>query len=245
MDTFNIISGLITITSFIFAFVLHLNEKGLRQRLESGLLILISSMDKISAMEEESKYKKLHMGVAAAATRDHAIALLKSFSDKEERIKTWDMGITDEAIEERIRKRRMAHGISYGGCVITGQEVTIRTGKKLIEDIVKNDSIRCVGGRYNDLYTGTCKSTKIFDVPNYVEINGSLKVTANHQVYCREFGWIEATDIKIGYELRNDSMKWDIVSCIRLVDQPSKAVAMSTTAGNYFVSGYLVHNEEK
>ena len=245
MDAFNVIAGLITIASFVFALVIYVKDRGLRRHIESGLLILIGSMDKIAAMEESSKFKKLHMGIAAAAARDHAIALLKSFSDKEERIKTWDMGITDEEIEEKIKTRRKAHGISYGGCVVTGQHVGATSGNIVIENIKKEQKLIGYNIELNTTCDCTCKRIEVFDVPNYLEINSSLKVTANHELFCRYIGWIDAIDIRIGFELLTEDREWSIVETIKFIKEPAKAVAMSTSSENYFASGYLVHNDHK
>jgi hypothetical protein len=48
LDSFNVVSGIVTIASFIFALILFIQDRTLKQSLEAGLTGLIGTLDTLA-----------------------------------------------------------------------------------------------------------------------------------------------------------------------------------------------------
>ena len=243
MDTFNIISGIITIVSFVFALLIYIKDKSLKSNIEAGLLSLIHSLDKLALMAEKDKFNKTHMGVISETLRDQAISLLKSFSKEEKRFNTFGFGITEENIEEIIKKREEMVGLDHKGCIIANQWVNGQKANIMVEDLKPGMEIKSLNSNLNNLLTSTVDKVSSHNVGNYVEINNKLSVTSTQKLFCKRRGWIYASEITIGDELLTQNLEWETIGAILLKKECSIAYAISTNSNNLFVNGYLVHNK--
>lgn len=245
MDQFNIIAGIITIVSFIFAIVIYFTDKSFKQHMESGLIGLINSLDKMAAMKEEKHITKKEMGIVAESARDHAISLLKSFSDKEERFRTFSFGINEKNIENVIEERKKANGLSYGGCILSGQDVAVAPDSTLdIGKVCVDGPLITYDENAHKITRGVVEAILEHETSNYLLINDELALTANHKVKCRDRGWISVDRLTIGDEILRIDLQWKLVRSISLIQKSSKVFDITASDGNLFVNGYLIHNKQ-
>ena len=255
MDTFNIAAGLVTLMSFAYAVytnikinhVKEINDKEtsqLKRHLGKGLNVLINNLDKIDYMEELDEHTKKTMAVAASGARDHAIALLMSFSDESEIIKTWDWN-TEGEFKEKIKQRQERLGVGTGGCILEGQMVNTGDGTLKIEDLKMGCDVLGYDQNMSNVRKGRVVNVEIHNVSNHMLLNKKISVTCDHQVYCKDKGWLEALELMIGDELLNFEGNEEIVKSIEYISSPQKAYAIGTTTANIFVNGILLHNKMK
>ena len=245
LDMFNLISGAITIIAFIFSIAIYIRDKAWRSNLESGLIGLIGNLDLLVFSSYDDEVTKNEINAMSAMIRNQTIALLKSFSDKEERFRTFDFGFSDEEITERIKKRKEVLGIDYKGCIVPDQAVLTPMKTQLVQDLKPGDVVLSYS-LHKKSYT---RSTVIYNSKhkskNYIVINDNLKVTANHSIYTKCKGWIQSSEVTIGDELLKQG-EWEIVSSIELHPQGTDTFEVKVDyPNNLFISGYLVHNSPK
>jgi hypothetical protein len=246
VDAFNIICGIVTLVSFVVATVQYFIDRGFKKYAEAELQSLIGILDKTAAMEEEDRYQKSHMAVAAANARDQAIGLLRSFSRINQRLETYDFGIDgkDDGEKKRKRKEKLGVEIGGGGCVLCGQLVSLPIGQIQIDEIGIGDEVISAD---QELASRTSKvlSKSEHLVSEYLSLNEKLCVTANHSIYVRDQGWKSAGGAEVGEFLMKSNGQWEEIISIEKRTGQFRVVAMATEGRNYFVNGLLVHNEQK
>lgn len=243
MDIFNIIAGVVTIISFVFALVLYLKDKDLTKTVEQGILGIINTFDKIATMRDDADATKQQMSIVAEGGRDHAISLLRSFSDKNERHPTYTFGFTGDTIEQIIDERLKHHGIGRKGCIVAGQQVSHRGGKILIDRIEPGVEVLAFDSHDCSLCTTRVIQIREAIDGEYLNINGVLSVTDSHRVWTHDKGWVTALNLKVGDQLFNEQLAWEPVKSIARRTRTTMVYGIETSKGNLFVGGYLVHNK--
>jgi hypothetical protein len=245
MDLFNFLAGVVSIASFVFAFALHIKRKALLGHLEAGLLGLIGTLDKIAAMGGLSGFSKKDLRIAAEGARDQSIALLKSFSVKEQRLPTYDFGIDQESIEETMRKRKETLGLDEGVfCIVQSQQISYKESLFPVETVSPGIKISAYDENIRKIVLTKVKAISQHIAPAYLVINDSLSVTGNHQVLCRNRGWIPSSDLVLGDELMTNTGHWKPVVSTRVQKGVVRVYSVSTEIGNLFANGFLVHNKQ-
>lgn len=244
LDWFYVVSGLITIGAFVFAIYVYLLDRGLKRQLENGLLALIGTLDRVAAMDELDEYEKAHLAIGAAAVRDHAIALLASFSDANKRLKTFDFGFDDEELEKLIEKRRRATGVGLpGGCILGGQKVCASPMPFLIEEVKVGDNVLSLDGSFEIAET-VVNNVARGVADRFITIDEELSVTESQKILVRDKGWVSAARLRIGDEVYLDTNRWKAINNLNHGTGGFDIFAVETSVGNLFVNGILVHNKK-
>jgi Pretoxin HINT domain len=250
LDTFNVICGIVTIASFLLSVVLFIQDHTLRRSLEAGLIGLIGTLDTLayaakgpdeSEVIESSEKRALRAKLLgyAVSSRNHAIALLKSFSDKEERFKTFDFGLDGDSAQERLQQRKEKFL-----CVAAGQPVHTPQGVKLIDEISAGDIVLSFDVKGGLLATDKVTAVRAAEADRYIRLNDHLEVTESHRLWCLERGWVTADHLQLGDVLVTAAGKTDTVVSLRLVPERVKVFALSVKSHScFFVGGYLAHNK--
>jgi hypothetical protein len=84
------------------------------------------------------------------------------------------------------------------------------------------------------------------EVVKYLEINGTLRVTAEHLIFDVERGWLAAGQLAVGSVLLNSKNEPVPVRSIDtlLPDEPVYNLHIDADCHNYFADGVLVHNSK-
>jgi hypothetical protein len=246
LDTFNIISGIVGIISFLFSIYLYLHEKALKENIESGLLGLIGNLDDLAYSSGERGVTKKVLEAKSMMIRNQAIAILKSFSDTEKRFHTFDFGFTDDDIEQRIKKRKEALGIDRKGCIVEGQHIRTVGGVKPVNSISIGEKLVSFLPSSPRKADSSVISFEKHHVNNYLLINNVLAVTANHLILTRSRDWVEAIDLTIGDEIFSFDNEWVMIKSICFIEQEVDSFSLKLSEiPVYFVEGFLVHNSPK
>jgi hypothetical protein len=249
LDTFNIVAGIVTMISFVLSVILFIQDRALRRSLEAGLTGLIGTLDTLayaakgsddSATSEITDAEVRLMVLAyAIASRSHAISLLKSFSNREERFKTYDFGLDGDTPQQRIQRRNERHL-----CAVTGQSVHTSEGVRLIDLLTPGDSVLSYDTQTGKYVNDEVLKVRAAQTDSYIRLNQALEVTASHRLWCSERGWIPADDVRVGDVLLTADGRGETVTSIELVTEPAKVFAVSVkTHACFFVGGYLAHNK--
>ena len=245
MNTFNIICGIVTIISFIFALILYLRDRSLRQHLEANLLSLIQGLDRISAMDDQGSFSKSHMAISAACLRDHAIGILRMFSAANHRLPTFDFGLNGKNAEDIDKERKDRLGFGRGGCIAKGQLINLPKDKStLVEHL--HVGLEVVGWNHpnnkpvNSIVTGIMSHV----VPEVIYIDNELVLSSSQDVYISLKGYIPATDLQLGDQICRIDGTYRMIHSIEHKCEPTTVYAISTTSDNLFCCGVLVHNKK-
>ena len=241
MDTFNIISGIITIVSFVFALIIYLRERDLRKTLEASMISLIGVLDKIAALEENPDVTKKALALGITNARDHAIGILKIFSNANYRHKTYDYGINGDNYEDKLEKRKKVTA-SGGGCILEGQEVLSPHGSPLIERLNIGDTICGYDFINKEIVDTIVERIEKFIEDTYIIINDKIKVTPGHPIYLIGKGWKAATSAKIGDKILTSKKEHFPISSIKIEKGRHNVYEIHTSVHNLFVNDSLVHN---
>ncbi|WP_019960637.1 Hint domain-containing protein [Woodsholea maritima] len=253
-DMFGIAGWVISAFSAAFAVYTYFNEnskrsqleieyRAIKRNIESGLIGLIGQLDKINIMEIDTSITRKHICVAASYSRDHAISLLRSFSEKSERHQSYDFGIKEVALEEIIAKRQKITGIGVDkGCIFEKTELHTPHGTVLASDIEVGDKVLSFNGASLDNCT-ILNKTKHQGSQSIV-VNKHLSLTPDHLVYVGMKGWVPAKFISVGDILFDCNL--DIVSVYNVdeIDSDGVFYKVETEHRNLFAGGFLVHNEK-
>ena len=137
-------------------------------------------------------------------------------------------------------------GAEGGGCFLAGTQIALSNGEtKNIEDIQAGDLVATFKSESeNTLVRGTVTKTQNHIVSEYLIINGTLRVTAEHRIFVNG-EWKTAGDIRIGDMLRGQyGAPVKVHSLERrheLVKVYNFAVADYHT---YIAGGIYVHNDK-
>lgn len=134
-----------------------------------------------------------------------------------------------------------------GGCFLAGTPILMAGGgEKNIEDIKKGDKILTFSDPADrTLEEGEVTETWKHTVPEYLVINGSLRVTPEHQIFSKG-RFIDAGLLEVGdWMLGKDGSK----VVIRSIEFQSGAITVYNfrvdPQHSFFAGGVYVHNEEK
>ena len=246
LDTFNIISGIITIFSFIFAIWVYLNDKNLKKHLESGLIGIIGNLDNLVYSSNDDTVGKEELAAKSSMIRNQSISLLKSFSNKEERHRTFDFGFIEDNIDERIKKRKEAIGIDYSGCIVEGQFISTKKDNEDIENLNINNSVVSYCISTDEGSISIVKSNNQHHVSNCIRINDILSLTANNKIFIKDRGWVLASEVTIGDQMLSEDQTLKTINKIELINKKIRVFALKVEPHqNIFVNKLLVHNEEE
>lgn len=246
LDTFNIISGIITIIAFIFAIWVHLSDKNLKTNLESGLIGIIGNLDNLVYCSNDDTVNKKELAAKSSMIRNQSISLLKSFSDKEERHRTFDFGLSDEEnIEKRIKKRKEAIGIDYSGCIVEGQFISTEKDNEEVQNLNINNSVVSYCISADEESNSIIKSNNQHYVSNFIMIDDILSLTANNKIFIKDRGWILASEVTVGDQMLSEDRTFKTINKIELISKKIRVFALKVEPHqNIFVNKLLVHNEE-
>jgi len=132
-----------------------------------------------------------------------------------------------------------------GGC-FSGDTLILMADKSLkpIEKIQPGEYVLSKKYDSNEFFKSQIKSVHSADVPGYLIINQTIRVTANHKLLINGF-WQTAGSIKVGDSLLNSKNK--IVPVFSLEWQAGKFKVYNLTTENphnYFAGDILAHNEK-
>ena len=246
LDTFNIISGIITIIAFIFAIWVHLSDKNLKTNLESGLIGIIGNLDNLVYCSNDDTVNKKELAAKSSMIRNQSISLLKSFSDKEERHRTFDFGLSNEEnIEKRIKKRKEAIGIDYSGCIVEGQFISTEKDNEEVQNLNINNSVVSYCISADEESNSIIKSNNQHYVSNFIMIDDILSLTANNKIFIKDRGWILASEVTVGDQMLSEDRTFKTINKIELISKKIRVFALKVEPHqNIFVNKLLVHNEE-
>lgn len=241
-----LITTIISVVSISITIIGAIRKSDLKKSLNAQLNAIIGSLDNlVQEIQSGGSTTLSEVCYEIRALRNQTIGIVKSFSGKEERYKTFDYGIGGKNIEERIKKRKEASGVDITGCIITGQMVKSEIGEILIDELKPGDQIlsyNSAGQIENTLVVGVNK----YSVKNYIQINERLKLTGEHKVYTRHKGWMESYCLSIADEIMTLDGNYKKIHSLQIIQQ--KAISYSIHVGkneSLFVNGFLVHNEEE
>lgn len=245
MDWFYVLCGIITIVAFVFALILYIREKDFKRMMEAQLTVIINELDELTYNTQDESKSKKELNELSSAIRSQAIGLLKTFSDKEVRIKTFDFGIEGYTIEDRIQKRKESLGIDYDGCIIEKQYVSTPSSPILIDSLSHGDEVLAYDLNEQYIKTASVKRSNRYQVKNYIRINDTLCLTANHSIYEKTYGWKLCSELTIGEQIFKIDGTFILVKSIELVEKEMSAFAITIPEfKNIFINDFLVHNEE-
>jgi len=80
--------------------------------------------------------------------------------------------------------------------------------------------------------------------PDYLIVNGSLKVTTNHRIWVNNKAWTRADELKVGDVMTSSTGQEVVVYDIefRLSTNTVYNLHLQSENHNYFADGVLVHN---
>lgn len=244
-DLFCLLVGLV---SLMITIIQSVRKSDLIKSLENQLIAIIGNLDSLCVNAASEKTTKEELHAKSIAVRGQAIGALKSFSKLEERHPTYDFGIKEGTAEERAKKRKETMGIDIDGCVISRQDVMLIDGStSLIDDLLPSMELLSYEEESHEFaLTNLKKEINKYTVKNYIQINGQLKLTGEHKVFCKDRGWIEGYALTIGDALLKHDGRWERVEKIELIDEERDCYSVHLFPYEcFFVSGYLVHNEEE
>lgn len=249
INNFDLLCGLATLISLFITIYVCARKRSFEKSMEKNLISLITNLDVLTLSSEINNTNKdpnmKIMQGESSVIRNQAIGILRTFSNCNERQDTFNFGIKEEKIEDIIRKRKEKNGVSFRGCIVSGQNVSTRNSYKKIENINKGD-VLCSLDYFHKPKVDKVLSNNKYKVNNYLVINEQLKLTANHKIFEKNKGWILASEITIGDTLIRSGNIESVVENIYLKKEEAIVYAIKMNKyKNYFVNDYLVHNEEE
>ncbi len=243
---FDLIATIITAISTCITIIGAIRKSDLKKSLNAQLNSLIGSLDNlVQEIQSEGSTTLSEVSYEIRALRNQAIGIVKSFSGKEERYKTFDYGIEGKSIDERVKKRKEASGVDITGCIIMGQMVKRESDEISIDDLKPGDQIlsyNSAGQTENALVVSVNKYT----VKNYIQINKCLRLTGEHKVYTRHKGWVQAYCLSIADEIMELNGKYTKICDLQFVQKEALSYSVHVEKNeSLFVNGFLVHNEEE
>ena len=117
-------------------------------------------------------------------------------------------------------------------------------GQKPIEDVQVGDFVKTFNEETNKVEVSCVEKTFIHkNVSDLLIINDTITTTRNHPFYING-EWVEADDLKIGYELLHlDGTKHKITSIEETSIKTTVYNFEVAKTHNYFAEKYLVHNK--
>ncbi len=116
---------------------------------------------------------------------------------------------------------------------------------KNIEDISRGDVVISYDLNTNKKVVNTVVEKYTHpDYPDYLIINGSLRVTTNHRIWINNIAWVRADELKVGDIMTNSAGEDIVVSDIELKSGINTVynLHLASENHNYFADGILVHN---
>tara|TARA_Y100000034_G_C6901113_1_gene416811 strand:+ start:1051 stop:3651 length:2601 start_codon:yes stop_codon:yes gene_type:complete len=162
-----------------------------------------------------------------------------------------------------------------GGCLVFGTTVLMSNGSSsLAEDLIPgnnvktisfgNDSTSILDNPYtehlNDWESsssdnwsnldGKISSISFLAESSYYEINGSLKLTFEHNILIRrdsgeKYVFVKAENISVGDYLVREDFSEEIISSVKYIDEDILSICIDTEPFNMFMAGdgYIIHNQ--
>jgi hypothetical protein len=155
---------------------------------------------------------------------------------------------------ERSDNTTMSHSLEgitvnmaeMGGCFAQGTKVVMFNGEeKNIENVRPGDYILTKSSEDgNDLVKAKVKTVHSAEVNQYLVLNGSLRVTANHVLYINH-KWDLAGNVQLGDVLvKKDGSDERVISIERLRGKTKVYNLEVEKFNTFFAQGYYVHNEK-
>ena len=116
---------------------------------------------------------------------------------------------------------------------------------KNIEDISRGDVVISYDLNTNRKVANTVVEKYTHpDYPDYLIINGSLRVTTNHRIWINNIAWVRADELKVGDVMTNSAGEEVVVSDIEFKSTSNTVynLHLASENHNYFADGILVHN---
>ena len=241
-----LITTIISVISIFITIIGVIRKSDLKKSLNAQLNSVIGSLDGVvQEIQSGGSTTLSEISYEIRPIRNQTIGIVKSFSGKEERYKTYDYGIEGKNIDERIKKRKEASGVDIDGCIIAGQMVKRENDEVLIDDLKPGDKILS----YNP--TGQIENTSVvsvnkYIVKNYIQINDCLMLTGEHKVYTCHKGWMEAYCLSIADEIMTFNGEYMKICNLQLIQKNMISYSIHVEKNeSLFVNNFLVHNEEE
>jgi hypothetical protein len=133
-------------------------------------------------------------------------------------------------------------GEGGGGCLAQGQFVSTPDGLIRIESIMSGDAVLCCDENM-DIVTGRVIAKKPLQRAEVIVINGNLSLTPSHEVFCVDFGWKPASELRLGDNLVGFDMSHVKITELRRCSGDFTVYAIETSGQNLFASNTLIHNK--